>query len=208
MLTNEVLDQMHECGVVAVLRSESVEQALHVASACMDGGVNFIEVTFSVPDAAAAIAALQDTNAFVGAGTVITAEQAKRALDAGAKYLVAPTFNKNVLACAKDANVPYVPGCMTVNEMQNAYEAGCELVKLFPASEFSPSFIKSVHAPLPHLNIMPTGGINVENTAAWISKGAFAVGVGGNLTKVVDGDYAAITQAAQKYCAQVQAGRQ
>lgn len=207
MTAKEILNQMQTCGVIAVLRSKSVEQALRVADACIKGGVNFIEVTFSVPDAAAAINALKDTQAFIGAGTVITDEQAKRAMDAGAKYLVAPNFNAQVLECAKDAKVPYVPGCMTVNEMQHAYECGCELVKLFPASEFKPSFLKAVHAPLPHLNIMPTGGINVENTADWIANGAFAVGVGGNLTKVVDDNYSAITQAAQNYREKVRIGR-
>ena len=207
-MTKEILEQMHACGVIAVLRSESVKQALRVADACQKGGVNFIEITFSIPDAAAAINALKDTGAIVGAGTVITDEQAKRAIDAGAKYLVAPSFNARVLECTKSAGIPYIPGCMTVNEMQNAYEAGCKVVKLFPASEFSPSFVKAVHAPLPHLNIMPTGGINLKNTSEWIANGAFAVGVGGNLAKVVDDNYAAITDAAKQYREKMQAGKQ
>lgn len=204
---SEAFDKMREQGIVAVLRSESVEQAYSVAQACVAGGVELVEVTFSVPDAAAAIRALVGGEAFVGAGTVLTSVQANAALDAGARFLVGPTYNPEIATIAKNAGVPYVPGCMTPNEMQTAYEAGCEAVKLFPSSSFDPGFIKAVHAPLPHLNIMPTGGINLENTAAWIAAGAFCVGVGGNLTKMGSDDLAGITAAAKAYREQVALGR-
>lgn len=207
MNQDEVLDRMHNLGIVAVLRSESVEQALRVSESCINGGVDLIEITFSVPRADEAIAALQKTKACIGAGTVLNKEQAQRALEAGAQFLVAPTFNQDVFDCAKNAKVLYVPGCMTVNEMQSAYEQGCRLVKLFPASEFSSNYIKAIHAPLPHLNIMPTGGINLKNTREWISGGAFAVGVGGNLTKVANNDFQTITETAQHYCDEILAGR-
>ncbi|MCD8199474.1 MAG: bifunctional 4-hydroxy-2-oxoglutarate aldolase/2-dehydro-3-deoxy-phosphogluconate aldolase [Coriobacteriaceae bacterium] len=204
---NPTLKTMYEQGVVAVLRSKSVEQALAVADACLAGDLACIEVTFSVPEADKAIEALQKTDGIIGAGTVLTDDQARLALDAGARFLVAPTFNPQIAEICTEADIPYVPGCMTVNEMYTATQAGCEVVKLFPASEYTPGFIKALKAPLPDLRIMPTGGVSLDNTAAWMAAGAFAVGVGGNLTKVVDDDYQAITDAAQAYRKQVEAGR-
>ena len=207
MTSSAVLEAMREQGVVAVLRSKSTEEAQHVAQACFNGGVSIIEVTFSVPQAAEAIRAIESVELTVGAGTVTTAAQAAEAIEAGAKFLVAPNFSDAVAAVAREASVPYIPGCMTVTEMTRALDAGCPAVKLFPASEFTPGFIKAVHAPLPNLQIMPTGGINLQNTADWIAAGAFCVGVGGNLTRVVDGNYAAITEAARGYRQAVDEGR-
>lgn len=207
----DLLETMHEEGVVAVLRSESVDAALDVARACIAGGVHFIEVTFSVPNAADAIRALvadPSSGAIVGAGTVLDTAQAQEAIEAGALFVVAPIYSPDVLALCQEHGVPYIPGCMTVNEMHAAQQAGCEVVKFFPASEFSPGFIKAVHAPLPTLNIMPTGGINLQNAAEWISKGAFAIGVGGNLTTVKDEGLAGITKCAAAYREQVRIGRQ
>ena len=210
MDSQSVLKSMRKEGIVAVLRSASVEEAMKVAHACLSGGVHFIEVTFSVPGAAKAIEAIAseaDNDAIVGAGTVICADQAREAIAAGAQFIVAPTYDTEVLDVCREANIPYVPGCMTVNEMQTAHKAGCEVVKLFPASEYSPGFIKAVHAPLGQLQIMPTGGINLDNTAQWISKGAFAVGVGGNLTKIEDDGIDGITKRAAAYREQVRIGR-
>lgn len=210
MQTRDLFETMHDEGVVAVLRSESVEQALAVADACVSGGVHFIEVTFSVPDADAAIRALNEddaSRAIVGAGTVLTVDQANKAADAGASFIVAPIYDEEVLALCQQRELPYIPGCMTVNEMYRAHLAGCEVVKFFPSSQFSPGFIKAVHAPLPQLNIMPTGGIDLDNAAQWISKGAFALGVGGNLTTVGDDGLAGITERAAAYREQVSRGR-
>ena len=211
MDNQRMLSAMYDKGVVAVLRSASVEQALQVARACLEGGVNFIEITFSVPGAAEAIAALAHEmhgEAYIGAGTVVSEEQAREALAAGARFIVAPTYNTGVLDICKQADVPYIPGCMTVNEMQTATLAGCEVVKFFPASEFSPGFIKAVHAPLPNLKIMPTGGIDLENTAQWIAAGAFAVGVGGKLTKIGDDGLEGISSRATAYLERVRRGRE
>ena len=203
-----VLDNMGKQGIVAVLRSESVEQAMRVAHSCKAGGVHIIEITFSVPDAAQAIQALvADADLIVGAGTVLTVEQAQLAVKAGAAFLVAPTFNREIATFAAKEGIAYIPGCMTVTEMQNASEAGCSAVKLFPASEYSYGFIRAVKAPLPHLNIMPTGGVSLANAADWIAAGAFCIGVGGNLTKVVSGNYEAITQAAKDYCVCIEQAR-
>lgn len=208
MNTESLFAQLHDEGVVAVLRSPDVATALDVADACARGGVHAIEVTYSVPAAADAISALADrADLLVGAGTVLTEQQAAEAIDAGARYIVAPTYSTTVLACCQKAGVPYIPGCMTVNEMQTAHEAGCEVVKFFPASEFTPGFIKAVHAPLPDLKIMPTGGIDLANGADWIAAGAFALGVGGKLTKLGDDGLTGVTERARGFIEQVRLGR-
>lgn len=210
MDNHDVLAAMREEGVVAVLRSTSIDEAVQVAHACLSGGIHFIEITFSVPGAARAIEAIASeagSDAIVGAGTVIYADQAREAISAGARFVVSPVYDTAVLDVCLDANIPYIPGCMTVNEMQAAHSAGCEVVKLFPASEYSPGFIKAVHAPLGHLQIMPTGGINLDNTAEWISKGAFAVGVGGKLTKIGEDGVDGIAKRAAAYREQVRIGR-
>lgn len=203
MENEELLDNMHEDGIVAVLRSTSVGQAVAVARACQAGGVRFIEVTFSVPDAAEAISALVEDGSTeaktIGAGTVLTAVQAQNAIDAGAGFIVAPNYSPEVLACCEENGVPYIPGCMTVNEMVAAHRAGCAVVKFFPASEFSPGFIKAVHAPLPQLKIMPTGGVTLENAGSWIRAGAFALGVGGNLTKLGNDGVSGVAARARAY---------
>lgn len=211
MDTDELLENMHDEGIVAVLRSESVEQAVEVARACQAGGVHFIEVTFSVPDAAEAISALSEAGeqgpGAIGAGTVLTAVQARAAIEAGAQFIVAPNYSPKVLACCEEHGVPYIPGCMTVNEMVDAHSAGCAVVKFFPASEFTPGFIKAVHAPLPQLKIMPTGGISLENAGSWIRAGAFALGAGGKLTKLGEDGLAGVTMRARAYIEAVQKAR-
>ena len=210
MDNKDMLQAMHDEGIIAVLRSANVSQALDVARACLAGGVRFIEITFSVPGADEAIRALASDaagSAIVGAGTVIDAPQAQSAIDAGARFVVAPVFCAEVLECCAESNIPYIPGCMTPNEMFAATKAGCKVVKLFPADELSPRFIKDVHAPLPSLQIMPTGGIDLDNAASWIAAGAFALGVGGNLTKMKEDGLAGITARAQAFREQVSVGR-
>ena len=203
-----VLAAMHDQGVVAVLRSDSAEQAIQVAEACHAGGVELIEVTFSVPGADRAIAALANAGYTVGAGTVLNRDQAQAAVAAGAQFIVAPTFDISLTGYCTGAGVPYCPGCMTVNEMFAAHEAGCEVVKLFPASEFTPSYIRAIHAPLPNLHIMPTGGINYNNVGDWIKAGAYCVGIGGNLTTVGEDGLAGITERAAKYLELVKQARE
>jgi len=202
-----ILEAMHKQGIIAVLRSESAEQAIKVAQACAEGGVELIEVTFSVPNADVAISALSKAGYTVGAGTVLTVDQAMAATAVGAQFIVAPTFDHSIAAYCAGAGVPYIPGCMTVNEMYQAHSVGCEVVKLFPSSEFSPSYIAAVHAPLPDLHIMPTGGVSLDNVGSWIAAGAFCVGVGGNLTKLGEGGTEAIVQTAKAFTQAIAAAR-
>ena len=215
---SSIINAMKECGVIAVLRSKNQEEATSVARSCLKGGIKLIEITFSTPGADQVIASLsrseEFSNAVIGAGTVLDAPTARLAIIAGAKFIVAPTFDKEVAKICNLYAVPYVPGVMTINETLEALKYGLEVVKLFPGSEFKPGFIKALHGPIPQVDVMATGGVNVQNTAEWISAGAIAVGVGGNLTTVKEGQlvdkqgvFEDIVSTAMSYVEAVKEGR-
>lgn len=207
----ETIKNIIDTGVIAVLRSETEIKAEKVANACLNGGVDIIEITFSVPNADKVIAHLRKEFSgkkfVIGAGTVLDAITARVAILAGAQFIVGPTFDKDVAFMCNTYGIPYIPGCMTVNEMAEAIKYGVDIIKLFPVNQFSPRYIKDIKAPLPQINIMVTGGVNLENSAQWIKSGAVAIGVGGNLTKVVDENYKDIEEVAAKYVEQVKKGR-
>ena len=203
MNTAAILSKMHEQGVVAVLAPESVEEAVQIADACAQGGIEIFEVTFSVPGADRAIAALAEKGYTVGAGTILNVDQSLAAVSAGAQFIVAPTVNSNVSMHCANSQVPYIPGCMTINEMHFASKIGCKFVKLFPCGEFTPNYIKAIHAPFPGLHIIPAGGVNLGNVKDWIQAGASCVEVGGSLTKIGDGGCEAITQLAKDFHAAI-----
>lgn len=182
----EVIQRIEEIGVVAVVRAPDTETARKISLACMDGGVDAIEITFTVPGAQYVIEDLTKefgNKLLVGAGTVLDSETARIAILAGAKYIVSPGFNLETARLCNRYQVPYMPGCMTITEMINAMEAGADIIKIFPGSAFGPSFIKAIKGPLPQALLMPTGGVTLDNLAEWIQKGSIAVGVGGSLTK-------------------------
>jgi 2-dehydro-3-deoxyphosphogluconate aldolase/(4S)-4-hydroxy-2-oxoglutarate aldolase len=142
----------------------------------------------------------------VGAGTVIDADTARRAIDAGARFVVGPVFRRDVIDACHERGVPAMPGCFTPTEILDAWEAGADIVKVFPSTSLGPAFIKDVRAPLPQLKLMPTGGVSIENAADWLRAGAVAVGVGSALVdakSVEAGDFAAITQKAARLMASV-----
>lgn len=199
-----VLQEMSRSKLAAVLRSESVEKAEKTAEACVKGGIRFIEITFSVPNADDVIKKLisvyKGQNVYIGAGTVLDVQTARAAIIAGAQFIVAPTFDAETATLCNRYSVAYIPGCMTVNEILRAIESGCDMVKLFPANQFSCDYIKSVNAPLPNVRFMVTGGINTSNIADWIKAGAACVGIGGNLTTVKNDNYEEITGLARQYC--------
>lgn len=182
----KVLNAICECGVVAVIRANSKEQAVEISEACIQGGIKAIEVTYTVPGASEVIKLLKETfkdKLFVGAGTVLDSETARAAILAGAEYVVSPGFDEASAKLCNRYQVPYLAGCMTITEMIRAMEAGVDIIKLFPGNAFGPSFIKSVKAPLPQANIMPTGGVSLDNIHEWVSAGVVAIGVGGDLMK-------------------------
>ncbi|WP_251551571.1 bifunctional 4-hydroxy-2-oxoglutarate aldolase/2-dehydro-3-deoxy-phosphogluconate aldolase [Neobacillus muris] len=210
----KTLTKLVDCGVVAVVRADSKEEAINISEACVKGGIYGIEVTFTVKDADVVIKELTsfyETNqdVVIGAGTVLDAQTARIAILAGAQYIVSPSFDAETAKLCNLYQIPYMPGCMTITEMKHALEAGVDIVKLFPGSAFGPDFVKAVKAPLPQVNIMPTGGVSLENADQWIKNGCVAVGVGGNLVAPAKtGDFDKVTEMARLYVEKVQAARE
>ena len=180
------LKNILDSGVVAVIRAENKDEAVKISKACIEGGIKSIEVTYTVPGTNKVIEALK--NEFgdvleIGAGTVLDSETARIAILSGASYVVSPGFDEATAKLCNRYQIPYMPGCLTITEMLRALEFGADIIKLFPGSAFGADFIKSVKGPLPQVNIMPTGGVSLDNVKNWINMGAVAVGIGSDLTK-------------------------
>ncbi|MDA8352161.1 MAG: bifunctional 2-keto-4-hydroxyglutarate aldolase/2-keto-3-deoxy-6-phosphogluconate aldolase [Firmicutes bacterium] len=207
MQTYEILHQMISSKLAVVLRGENLDMAEKTAAACVKGGVKTLEVTFTVPKAGQLIETLvdqYDEDVLVGAGTVLDSETARLAILSGARFIVSPAFDIETAKLCNRYHIPYLPGCMTVNEMIEATEYGVSVIKLFPGPSYDPSFIKNVRGPLPYLNIMPTGGITLDNVDAWLKAGAVMVGVGGEITRPAkEGDYDTVEQLAKAFQAKV-----
>ena len=200
-----ILLKIEQCGVIAVLRSDTKEESLKTIDALVNGGMTGLEVTFSIPQAEEVIRETvskykDNSSIVVGAGTVLDAMTARIAIMAGAEFVVSPMFDSEIAEICNLYHIPYLPGCMTITEIKTALRSGVDIVKLFPASTYEPSFVDAVKGPLPQVNIMPTGGINLNNMEQWLSKGCVAVGVGGNLlAPAKTGDYDQITKLAKQY---------
>lgn len=209
---NEILARLQECGVVAVVRADSEEQAMKIADACIAGGVKGIEITFTVPGAADIIKALSKKytpeEMIIGAGTVLDPETARTAILAGANYVVSPCLNVDTVKLCNRYQIACMAGAMTIKEAVDCMEAGSDIVKIFPGNLFGPKIISAIKGPIPQMKMMPTGGVNAENCADWIKAGAVAVGAGGDLTRgAKTGDYAAITEVGKKMVAAVAQAR-
>jgi len=208
----EILKKISKVGIVAVVRANSVDEAIKISEACIAGGIPAIEVTFTIPNALEVIEALakkfDENQLILGAGTVLDKETAANAVKAGAKYIVSPGFDTDTALYLKSINIPYLPGCLTITEMLNATKYGSEVVKLFPGSAFGASYVKAVKGPLPWINIMPTGGVSLDNVDQWIKNGVIAVGVGGELTAPAKtGNFAEITNIAKQFVAKISEAR-
>lgn len=208
----KVINQILDVGVVAVVRAESSEQALKISDACLKGGVTAIEMTFTVPGAVEVIKDLvktyQNGEMIIGAGTVLDAETARAAILAGAQFIVSPSLNLDTIKLCNRYQIPVMPGTATVKDIVEAMEAGVDIVKAFPGESLGTKFIKAVKGPLPQANIMPTGGVSLENAAEWIQAGCVAIGVGGSLTAgAKTGDYQSITDKAKKFVEVVRTAR-
>lgn len=205
MKKTAILNKLENAGVIAVVRGETVEEAIKASNAIVKGGITGIELTFTVPNADHAIAELaenykKDPTIVIGAGTVLDAVTARLAIMAGAEFIVSPCFDKESAKICNLYQIPYLPGCMTITEMKTALTYGADIVKLFPGSAFGPSIVKAFKAPLPHLNIMPTGGVSLANMQDWFAAGVVAVGVGGNLlAPAATGDFEKVTEVATQY---------
>jgi len=209
----DCLSLIRQTGVIAILRAKSSEQLLAAADAIRLGGVCAIEVTMTTPGALAIIEqarARYSQEVFFGAGTVLDPESARAAILAGAQFVVSPALKPGVIELCHRYSIPVFPGAYTPTEIVTAWEAGANMVKIFPASVGGPEMIKALKAPLPHIAMMPVGGIEINNTTSFIRAGASAVGVGSALVNeqlLNQGSYAEITARAQRFLQEVRKGR-
>jgi len=176
--------RLEELGIVAVIRVKDPGKVRGVVDALAAGGVRALEVTMTVPRAVDLIRELAPSmpdGFLLGAGTVTDTRTARAVIDAGAAFVVGPAFRLEVIAACHEQDVPAIPGCFTPTEILTAHDAGADIIKVFPATSLGPQYVKDVLAPLPHLKLMPTGGVTVENAGDWIRAGAVAVGIGSAL---------------------------
>jgi len=204
-------------GVVAVLRGKDANEVAEMAEQSIAGGIKVIEITMTVPSALKAIEKLAakyssttsdpDKFAIIGVGTVLDPETARAAILSGSEFVVGPALNPATVALCNRYRIPVMPGVMTIKEIQEALELGVDIVKLFPST--TPSMIKAIKGPLPQANIMPTGGVTLDNVGDWIAAGAVAVGIGSDLTTeaVKKGDLSLIAGRAAQYAAAFKAAR-
>lgn len=199
---HKIITQILDIGVVAIIRVEDADTARRAVDACLEGGLLAVEITFTCDGAHKIIEELHNssTKCILGAGTVLDSETARIAILSGASYVISPSFDKRTALLCNRYAVPYMAGCYTPKDVVEAMEYGVDVVKLFPGSGRNPSILKAYLGPLPQANLMPTGGVNLENAAAWINAGAVALGVGGDLTAgVKTGDYNSIKEKASAY---------
>jgi len=210
----EILRLIEDTGIVVVIRGMEPAKMSRISKALVEGGIKVMEVTMNSPQPLKTIKELKrltaDLDVVIGAGTVLDGETARAAILAGAEFIVSPHLNLEVIKVSRRYGKVVIPGVMTPTEMMTAWEAGADLLKVFPADAVGPGFIKSVLAPLSQVRIIPTGGINLDNAASFIKAGAIALGVGGSLLEkgIIDSDdYQALTAKAQAFCKAVQEAR-
>jgi len=213
MNKSEKLQLIRETGVIAIMRAQSSDQLIAAADAIKAGGVRVIEVTMTTPGALAVTEEATrryGQEVLFGAGTVLDAETARAAILAGAGFVVAPTLDLNTVALCNRYGVPVIPGCYTPTEMIAAWQAGADMIKLFPASVGGPDLVKAIRAPLPQLEIVPVGGVDLNTAAEFIRKGAAALGVGSSLVnqKLLDaGAWDELERRASAFVEEVRKGR-
>jgi 2-dehydro-3-deoxyphosphogluconate aldolase/(4S)-4-hydroxy-2-oxoglutarate aldolase len=205
MTKQDILKQIRQIGLVPVLRAESEEQAIALANAIADGGVTCLEVTMTVPGAVKVIARLAKDrpDILLGAGTVLDEESAKACVGEGATFIVSPAFDEKTVSYCRKHDVPVLPGALTPTEILRAWNAGADVVKVFPASAMGGAkYLKSLKAPLPNIELIPTGGVSLETAADFLNAGAYALGVGADLVdpKAIKGGHPeTVTAHARKY---------
>lgn len=213
MTRDQILSSVLDSGAVAVVRMADSGRLMRVAEAIAEGGVTAIEITMTTPNALAVIeevAREMGDDVQLGVGSVLDADTVRRAVEAGARYVVSPVFKREVIGESHRQGVPVMPGCFTPTEILEATEAGADVIKVFPADILGMAFFKGVLAPMPHLKLMPTGGVSLTNAGDWIRVGAVAVGVGSALLDkkaIADGDWATLTQNARTLRQSVEEGR-
>jgi len=199
----KILEEIFKVKVVAVLRINETDKLKNIIDALYVGGISVVEITMTVPNAIQQIEKMNeelDKNIVLGVGSVLNKSVAEEAIKAGAKYVVSPVLKKEIIETSHKYGVPAMPGCFSPTEIQTAYEYGADIIKVFPADLVGMSFFKSILAPLPHLKLMPTGGVSLTNACDWIKAGACAVGVGSALLDkkaISEGNYSKLTENAK-----------
>jgi 2-dehydro-3-deoxyphosphogluconate aldolase/(4S)-4-hydroxy-2-oxoglutarate aldolase len=200
------LERVHQTGIVAVIRAASGQRLAEVAEALVAGGVDVMEVTFTVPRAHQVLEQVAQRLAgriLLGAGTVLDPETARIAILSGAEFIVSPTLNLDVIRLCRRYDKLVMPGAFTPTEVLAAWEAGADIVKIFPSDVTGPAYLKALSGPLPQIRLMPTGGVNLETAASFLRAGAYALGIGGSLVDpkaVAAGDLANIEKLARQFC--------
>lgn len=201
MTRAELLQQLLATKIIAIIRLSNSEPVFELAKALFRGGIKAIEVTMGTPNALEEIHKLSQIEGVIpGVGSVIDPQTAKTAIEAGAQFIVTPVSKPEVIQMAHQLDKPILSGAMTPTEILQAYEWGADIVKLFPAANLGATYFKAVKAPIPHVPIMPTGGITVENAADWIANGAVCLGVGSTLVNqnlISQRDFKSITSTAK-----------
>src|SRR5215469_14708968 len=201
------LRQVLDCGIVAVVRSSDSKQLVEVARALADGGVTVVEITMTVPGALEAIRQVRQAlgeRLLLGAGTVLDAETARATLLAGAEYIVAPTVNLEVIRLCRRYDKAVMPGAFSPTEVVTAWEAGADIVKVFPADVGGPAYLKAIRGPLPQIRLMPTGGVDLTTAESFLKAGACCLRVGGALVDpkaIAAGEFGRLRDLADQYTA-------
>ena len=202
----EIISTIHKTGLIPIIRVASKDTALKVADAFLAGGVNIIEVTFSVQGAVEVVESLSERygkDVIIGTGTVLDPETARTAILAGAEFIVSPIFSRELIEMCRRYARPCFPGAGTATEILTAFQWGADAVKVFPAAQLGgPNYLKSIKGPLPQIPLIPTGGVNLDTAAPFLKAGAFALGVGGAITDkkaIAQGNFEVITENCKKF---------
>jgi len=202
-----ILQALHNSYLIAVIRGSNEQEAKKIAYNAYEGGINILEIAFSTPNAEQVIAELsqkKDEKMIIGAGTVLDKETARIAIMKGANFIVSPHFDSEIAKVSNLYSIPYFPGCSSAREIIDAISYGVDIVKLFPSNLLKPDFIKDIKGPIPHAQLMPSGGVDLDNIDKWIMAGSFAIGLGGALTRnVINKDYCSVKKEAQKFVEKV-----
>jgi 2-dehydro-3-deoxyphosphogluconate aldolase/(4S)-4-hydroxy-2-oxoglutarate aldolase len=213
MSKEDQLRHVLDCGIVAVVRSPDSQQLVEVVRALADGGVTVAEITMTVPGALDVVKAVRSAlgdRVLLGAGTILDPETARAAILAGAEYIVAPTINLDVIRLCQRYDKLVMPGAFTPTEILTAWEAGADIVKVFPADVVGPAFFKAIKGPLPQVRVMPTGGVDLTTAAAFLKAGACCLGIGGQMVEpaaIASGNFGRIRELAQQYVSVVKETR-
>jgi len=212
-MPDPMVQRIFDAGIIAIMRRTDSALAVETAEALLAGGVSVVEVTLNTPDAEEMLRTLSERvgdRMLVGAGTVLTALDARRALGAGARFIVSPHTDPDVIAATRRASAPVIPGAFTPTEIVRAWQLGASVVKVFPVGSVGPRYLRDVLAPLTDIPLLPTGGVTLENAAEFIRAGARGLGLGSDLVSpkaVAERDFPSIAERARRFVEEVRRGR-